>query len=36
MRTFDAKIGVFSALPIDLSAYAEMNKKKFIFWGFWF
>jgi len=31
MRTFGTKIGGFSALPIDLSAYAEMNKKIFIF-----
>jgi len=36
MRTFDAKIGGFTALPIDLSAYVEMNKKIFIFSGFWF
>jgi len=34
MRMFDAKNGGFSALPIDLSAYVEMNKKKFIFLGF--
>jgi len=26
MCAFDAKIGVFSALPIGLSAYAETNK----------
>jgi len=36
MCAFDAKNGGFSNLPIDLSAYAEMNKKFFIFSGFWF
>ena len=34
MCTFGTKIGGFSALPIDLSAYVEMNKKKFIFFRF--
>jgi len=31
MCAFDAKLGVFFALPIDLSAYVEMNKKNLFF-----
>jgi len=36
MCAFDTKFGGFFGLPIGLSAYAEKNKKNFIFSGFWF